>query len=341
MENTTEGDLGTFICLGYSQCGKTSTIATISNSQVGPIGTGNGKSCTMTSHFHEINSNLLNSEIQLIDLPGFFDSDFRISDEEIQHLIRMQVSQSLGQSRTIKGFLIFESVQSEVMTLLNCLELLINVCGPEAINSVIVVITKTDLNKCFPDRIDAITHACKQQGLNYVRWSNRLNLLNENEKKAQVELMKYALGNLKPYNSEWISALKDSIYEIAQRLAIQQPPPTNSDIFKKAQELADESPAIPVTKIKSAIVLLNKQKQVNVRRRHGKVNELVLLKWTDEEVKTDSFTEYEKLPYSAFMDVAAELCGPKPVDYFLEEAGNIKKEEIKTLLVNNFNNNWL
>ena len=277
------------ILFGPSQFGKSSFINTLldysnSNSERAPVGTGSGESVTP----HVISYNIGSvpvmfpldrcdyDTISLIDVPGFYDSNLRVSNEEILQQIKGKVASS-GNTQ-IDALLVFESMQADARKINITMRQAYQLFGKSIMDSTIVVTTKWD--RVYPEETAKVTRILeailKNLNLDYVRWENnyRNNSVHFLELESQVSRLGSMIEGLQPYQvfdfTEFIRYRDDKAREIQARdpnryankeeeVEINEPeeyteevpttvtewvPYTEEEITKKAQELHASSTGI-------------------------------------------------------------------------------------------------
>ena len=258
-------NLGSFIIVGPSQSGKSSFINAIAGKGVAEVGTGAGNSVTSKAQRYDVNqSPLLNCNLILIDVPGFGDSRLNISDEDILNMIKLKITELLRDVKEIKGFILTESIQHERSSLIPTIEKLFLICGKQVRQSMLILITKSDvlnidpnnphIQQHFQNKYDGVSKMCKERNLQCLKWSNTIASLTNAQKQTQIRDLKVALQSMTPFNERWLDELKDSIYNIAKNLARRQPIPTEQDIKNRALMLAQGADIIEVEKIRNIMI---------------------------------------------------------------------------------------
>jgi GTP-binding protein EngB required for normal cell division len=336
MNQETDNHIGTFVIIGPSQSGKSSTINTIAGSRVAAVGTGDGTSVTSDSQIHRLESEYLDCSIDLIDVPGFGDSRLCLSDEDIMNTIKIRATETFSQDRTLKGFILTESLQADSNQIIPNLKTLNEICGDQVKNSLIILTTKSDLMEYFEEKYNGIKDVCLQRNIFLVKWSNKIDLSPE-DRDAQITDLKRALNNITPYSSKWMEELKEEIKEIAIKLASQQPLPTQQDIINLAQKLSQEAPEIEKQRLKTVQrERIHREPMINIKRagfwkRLFRGKDSVQLYYENVKVKVNELESYlvkEKPDYEVFIKIAVEKLEPKPFTDFIEEATIIKSQEI-------------
>jgi GTP-binding protein EngB required for normal cell division len=246
--NDYEDHIGSFIILGYSQSGKSSTINTIAGKIIAEQGNNRGVSVTTKSDLYSIKSNYLGCSIDLIDTPGFNDSNLSMTDKSIENVISLQLIESLRNNSVFKGFILTESLTADTIQILPNLLRLSKVIGEQVNNSIVILVTKCDCIEDYQEKFECIESLCKQKEICLVKWSNKKNLSPE-VRVNQIIKLKEALNEIKPYTSDYMERLKQEIEEIAIDLASKQKIPTQEDIIDRAKQLAELAPDITVEKI--------------------------------------------------------------------------------------------
>ena len=332
--------IGGYLLIGPSQSGKSSFINIISSSRLAEVGVGNGISVTTTPQLYDIPQTILNSKIILVDLPGFYDTRLHLSEKEILKSTKIKMLECLAKGIEIKGFLIFESIASELLTLPNCFEKLSRILGVQAMNSSIVIANKNDMSPVFNEKLLSITTYCQRHNLKYVPWSNKIENITEADKMRQINGLKEAMITLNPYNSEMIGILKSEIRNIAIRLHANHPPPTQAEISYRASQLANQAPRINVQQV----VYVPAKRQVTRQRAYevpsggffGSLSGRTRTEYSNYTVwedyqRADTITVQQAPPSSVFTGVAtAELT--RTVDSFMKEAATLRANEIRDSL---------
>jgi GTP-binding protein EngB required for normal cell division len=339
QRNDHENHIGSFIIMGYSQSGKSSTINTIAGKTLAEQGNNRGISVTIKSDLYSIKNNDLGFSIDLIDTPGFNDSRLLITDDEAINFIKLWATETLCNNSLIKGFILTESLTADTIQILPNLERLNKNFGEQVNNSIVILVTKYDYIEDYEEKFEYIDSFCAEKKICLVKWSNKKNLSSE-AIQNQIRELKEALNNIQPYSSKYIDQLKEEIKQIAIDLASRQPTPTQKDIIDKAKELAEMSPEVNVQKINKIMKQLDfkfpsmKEKEIHWFKRIfiGRQLEEYEMTIKKDVEALEVYSTKEKLGYDVFMQVAAETLKPKPYEYYLQEAKVIKSIEIKNKL---------
>ncbi|OMJ77041.1 hypothetical protein SteCoe_23439 [Stentor coeruleus] len=342
-QNSFSYDLGSYILLGTSQSGKSSTINTISGNNIAEIGKGDGSSCTTTTKRYDIESNVLKAKINLIDFPGFLDSDLKLTDEQIIDMLKSEMSKLISEENSFNGFMLFESMGSDSSNLLNSLEKLCSLCGLEVKRSTIVIINKIDYEDGDTAKSDFAVKLCNEQKIPFVKWTNQLNNISAELVNKQFDSLRQGLSNLEVFHSGILARLEEEIMEIAKKLRSEQKFPKLDEIMSLAIEMSNRSMKVPEIRIKSELVNVvrtyncpTNRRQKNMGTGSTKTN-YQEVSWVEQEVKTIRYTEMVQKGPQAFMKLASKALEPKPIEDFIPNAAAIKADEIKRkLLANSF-----
>lgn len=332
-------DLGSYILLGTSQSGKSSTINTISGRNIAEVGKGDGSSCTVTTKRYDIESNTLQAKIHLIDFPGFLDSDLKLTDEQIIDLLKNEMSKLISEETTFNGFMLFESMGNDCSSLLNSLNKLCTLCGLEAKRSTLVIINKIDYENINTTRSDYTVQLCNEQKISFIKWTNKLSNVSAQFVNEQFNSLRQALSCLEHFHSGILTKLEEEIKEIAQRLCCDQKMPTMEEVLNLATEMSNKSKKVPETRIKSELINVIRSEYFPCRRRRripiigSRRISNRLVTWVEQMVKTTKYTEMIQMGPQAFMQLASATLSPKPVEDFIQSAAAIKADEIKRKLV--------
>ena len=224
---------------GNTQVGKSSFINFIAENDIAPIAD-DGQSATMNVQKYQIGraSKLFpednSSNLSIIDVPGFRDSDIRKSDEEISKDIIAHAL--MKESFYIDAILLFESFSSDSNSSKVVVNDLMNKFGSKIQESILIVTTKWDqLNE---DKYIMKQRYFDDLKMNFkcVKWINlkmTSDLRNRCESFAleiydtQIKNLISELRNIKPYDIRNISKLNNQIKFTAKILK-----ETNPDRFK-------------------------------------------------------------------------------------------------------------
>ncbi|OMJ77040.1 hypothetical protein SteCoe_23438 [Stentor coeruleus] len=327
----------TVIAFGPSQVSKSTFINYIAKSQVAKTGTGSGESTTNSACLYKIND----SEITcLIDLPGLFDSRLKISDEAVLNMTKEKVLEARSSDSILKAFLVFESLDSELNKLKNTLAKLCSIFSSQVMSSIIVIASKSDSTK-FPEKKVALNNYCSEKGLKLICWSNFVEMITEEQRILQENELIQAINEIPKVNADWIEELQNKINEKAQVLANQQIEPNETEINKKAQEIADNAPDIEVIKYKETTRPVQRWADHGrwvrsggfLGRIRGKERwESNWVAYTAYEPFSEPYTELEKPKYTVFIEEAKKILAPKPPEFFYAQAASLVAQEIKKIL---------
>lgn len=333
---------GAYILIGTSQSGKSSTINTISQSEIAKVGEGDGSSCTTKPKRYDIVSEALKAKVTLIDFPGFLDSDFKLSDEEILILLKAEILDLISNNNSLTGFIIFESVGSDFSQLQSTLNKLCSLCGLEAKKSILVIISKIDYEDTSAARSEYTIQLCTKQSIPYVKWTNELNNVSSEFLRSQFESLRCSLLSIKPFNSGLLIDLENEIKQIAQKICDNQHIATEKEVMDLAVKMSKRSEKIAETRIKSEIVDQYRDVYIATEKNSGgfignltgKTRTVIHhFKIKEEVVKTETYTEMVHISPQGFLQVARDKLAPKPIDYFMKEACAVRTEEIKQRLI--------
>lgn len=334
-------ELGSFILLGSSQSGKSSFINTLSGCVIAAVGEGDGSSCTTTTKRYDINSQVLGAHVQIIDFPGFIDSDLEFTDNDILNLLKGEMSKLISEECSLRGFFIFESMGSDCSNLLDSLNKLCSLCGLEAKRSTIVIISKIDLEDDNTLRSDFTEKLCSEQRIPCVKWTNELKTASNDFKRRQFGDLNRAISITSPFHSGILLLLEAEIKQVAQKLCNNQKKATKDEILELATKMSNASVSVPEIRIKSEIVETIKEHvwyrnvasggfigNLTGKKRGEKVVDLYKV----QEVITNTYNEMVKMSPQVFIPLATEALAPRPVEFFIPDAAAIKANEIKEQL---------
>lgn len=327
----------TMVVFGPSQSSKSTFINTFGNCNLAQTGTGTGESVTISARIYEINNQVVK---YIIDLPGLFDSRLGITDETILNITKEKVLEAKAEGSTLKGFLIFESLDSELNKLRNTLAKLCSIFTEQVMSSVIIIAAKSDSTR-FPKKREALNSLCREKNLKLVYWTNFINKISGEQRNAQENDLKRAISEIPPINTNWVADLQNKIREKAQILASQQPNPSNNDINAKAQVLANNAPDVAVTRYRQTTRRCAKLIDdgfwkasgggwgaLGGKRRWVEVMKTIYV----DEPYSEPYIVYEKPNYVAFTEEARRLLAPKPPEALYGQAASLIAQEIRAML---------
>jgi GTP-binding protein EngB required for normal cell division len=334
--------IGSFIILGNTQCGKSSFINCLAGKELAGVGNGDGISVTSTSANYSFYSPLLESCIQIVDIPGFGDTRTVITNEQIALEIKKCIGESLDDdSYRFLGFLLVESIHGESFSLAINLDRIFNIAGVGSQDSIIVIANKSDMLPIMgPQKYAKIGDFCERRHLSHVKWSNKTEKLNDNELQQQIMDLQCSIMSLSPYKGAILLELDQEIIELALILSENQKPPSESDIENKAKELAAKAPMIPITNLRPERVEKIKVVKWNEVKRRGGIEGLFGGKRTVEHSREEKYyedqmvpyIEYQPPPFENFLNIARKNF-EVPFEIFIEKAKTIISEDIKKLVV--------
>lgn len=322
---------------GPTQVTKSTFINVFGNCENAKTGNGSGQSVTSCAKIYQINHDLIK---YIIDLPGIFDSRGTISDESILNMTKQKVLEVNSFGSSLKGFLVFESLGSELNNLKITLAKLCSIFTDQVLKSVIVIAAKSDITR-FPKKRVALYNYCQEKNLKIVSWTNYTDKITAEQKAAQENELKQAILDIPTVNADWIGELQNKVKEKAQVIASQQPVPNVNQINAKAQELANQAPSIPVTRYRSTTRSVAKQRNDGYWKDSGGFIGWIVgrQRWVDNwvtyyvnEYFQEPYTSYEKPPYTAFTEESKRILAPKPVESFYGEANMLLQKEIQEKL---------
>lgn len=331
--------LGSFLVLGPSQSGKSSFINSLAGKKLTEVGKGDGTSVTSLVSKYCFHSPVLDQKIELIDLPGFCDSRLKVSDKEIQLMIKNSIMECLQNDVEFKGFIVVESIRNDVSKLNLSLERLFNVAGVNSKPSILVLINKIDyLNVVDPGMYNNAITICQSQNLFHSIWTNSETYGDQEWRKTLIDWLVYNLKALKPYKGNLITEIDTEISNIATSLYNAKKTYTKDDIINKAKELASKAPKVLVNKIeifKEKKIKTVKRKEIRKNRDNSGDSRVV--KFTqDEEYYEDyqvPYQDYESPPFEAFLVIAQDQLQNVPFENYLKEAKKILGEKIKKMII--------
>jgi hypothetical protein len=217
---------------GPTQFGKSSFINFISGGKTMKVGDGSGKSCT-----YEISSVAFpdrwgffegNSELLCFDVPGFHDTGMHLTNSGISKQIKDRL---VGlDSRSLDALLVFQSIAESSIALGDTLSRAETSFGPGILQSIIVIITKSDLvaPKAISMRMQTIKELCDRYNIPYVKWVNYPDDMGTEESpggelKNQITELRNILRSLRPFPIMQIDEYDRLVREKAQRLMDSDP----------------------------------------------------------------------------------------------------------------------
>ena len=227
------------LVFGPSQTGKSTFINNLlefANSKLekAKVGRGIGKSTTIQVRFYNIGNilALFPEDIQnydsltLIDVPGIFDTDIRISKEEIFDQIKIKLFEYGVNS--LDAILLFESVNDGSRKVFITMSMLQEYFGKEIRNSTIVLSTKWDKideddKKELEDYLDSMV---KKIQVRTMKWQNNYGtkeILTKREMYRQISKLGQNIKKLNPYSVEGLNIQFKKRDELAKQIRENDP----------------------------------------------------------------------------------------------------------------------
>lgn len=213
---------------GESQHGKSSFINKISGTNHEAVGSGDGKSCTFEPHKNKFPDHLhlfgnTPTEISCNDIPGFGDTDARVTNQKI--LVDMKDTLVKLGTKELNAILVFQSLAESTFQLGKTLSRIASMYGPDFVRSAIVILTKSDVlaPKEVTKRLSTILEIISPKGIPHVMWVN--DSLDGPVEAAQAEeqeaALRTALARMQPYQMMGIEEYTRLVEERAKRMMAQ------------------------------------------------------------------------------------------------------------------------
>jgi len=214
---------------GPSQSGKSTFINVLKGSDTAATGLDDGESVTVNMNAFEVeNPNLLEGKkVVLIDAQGLGDSKLQATDDEISDRITCFALEKI-QGNHLRSILVFESLANDTMKLRDTLRKLENAFGPRAKQSVLVLITKSDLitRDRFERRLPTVEEECNRHQLKYMLWNNKVNDLariSGARLDQQIQQLNAKLQQIQPFELGNLRNIRVEVEESAQELMAHDP----------------------------------------------------------------------------------------------------------------------
>jgi len=214
--------------LGPSQHGKSSFINFLSGLYSLKVGDDDGLSTTL--EVQEVRAPdrfglfQKGAELRFLDVPGFEDTDLRISNDEISESIRFRL---VGmESRKLDVLFVFQSIADSTITLKSTFSRAQQMFGDAILQSIIVVLTKTDLKESvLQKRMKTVEETCRQEIIPYITWVNNSteSVIEEKQLKKQLAELKAALAKVKPYEMKLMKGYEEKVKQMAMEMMLIDP----------------------------------------------------------------------------------------------------------------------
>jgi len=231
---------------GFSQSGKSTFINVLNGSDTAATGVDDGESVTVNMNAIEVeNPHLLEGKkVVLIDAQGLGDSKLKATDDEISDRITCFALEKI-QGNDLRSILVFESLANDTIKLRDTLQKLENAFGSRAKQSVLVLITKSDLitRDRLEKRLPKVKEVCNLFGLKYMLWDNKVN---DSEKISGVKLdqqiqeLNAKLKQIQPFGLGHLKNIRVEVEERAKELMAHDPGQTKEIEIDKPDAKVEE-----------------------------------------------------------------------------------------------------
>lgn len=290
--------------LGQSQHGKSSFINFLSGCNSQPVGSNDGRSCTIgiipvlfNDAFELFEGE--NTELRFFDVPGFGDSEMRITNREI--LDKMKITLAGLESRQFDGLFVFQSLMESSINLKETLVRIECMFGEKVYRSVVVIMTKSDLvaPRALSKRVATVEHICQEKRLPCVQWINNspdFGPVPPSQQTTQISALRSVVPHLRPYEMMDMAEYEQLVRKRAQLIMAKDTSNTVThtvEVQTKHAEVFTEKQTVMVSTVKQAYTEEEvKAKALEARARpENKKAEVVLNTTLQDDFEYEVLTE--------------------------------------------------
>ncbi|XP_075259031.1 uncharacterized protein LOC142350907 isoform X2 [Convolutriloba macropyga] len=311
--------------IGDTRVGKTSFVNTIARRRDWRrVGSENGESTTI--EVSECSTSVKGKSVNIYDTPGMNDSQLRLSNKQIKTMLEYHLSSTL--TTGVNAFLIFESLQSEAITLRRNLATLVEVFGPAVQKSCIVMLTKEPFNPARAQHIQNICAEFKTE-VPTVFWENshkdmltgQWKELNQAKLDAQIVNLLAKIDQVQNYEIATLQALKNEVNAEANRRREAEP-----------VQYEQKSYTVDVPYMEPEVINVKKQRPVVKDKWDGDLGKIFGKKkhyivYEDYYEQQTIYHQRSKVE-TRYHQVALPK---KPIEYYIEQ---VKKDKIRAFKQN-------